>query len=332
MNKWCALRTRDKWYKELEIRSDNLSNALTSVQSDSLVLVFPKSTSTPHKSINPTSQIINPMETSQKSIQKLFPTSTVSFEDSLVRLLASLEKGEVLKIPEERSSLNLREYCEQNSLDYSSLRMLRDCSVTTTERLSAPSLPRLMSWGMTVNGKCLTAKITECHRTGSESSLSDILEEHPDPKYFLSEKAQITLMSQMEKSQAFLHHQLPHSEEKTADECLSTNWINLDIPMIESTEMTESLPHSTPCRGGARQPFIAKTVRSEWRASPHGSKQNWDSYEYEWRIRRLTPTECERLQGFPDWWTEWISDTQRYKCLGNAVTVNVIRDIFTYLL
>lgn len=45
------------------------------------------------------------------------------------------------------------------------------------------------------------------------------------------------------------------------------------------------------------------------------------------RIRRLTPTECERLQGFPDGWTEGVSDTQRYKTLGNAVTVNVIRDI-----
>lgn len=42
------------------------------------------------------------------------------------------------------------------------------------------------------------------------------------------------------------------------------------------------------------------------------------------RIRRLTPTECERLQGFPDGWTGGVSDTQRYKCLGNAVTVNVI--------
>ena len=48
------------------------------------------------------------------------------------------------------------------------------------------------------------------------------------------------------------------------------------------------------------------------------------------RIRRLTPVECERLQGFPDNWTEFgvdgkpVSNTQRYKCLGNAVTVNVI--------
>jgi len=45
------------------------------------------------------------------------------------------------------------------------------------------------------------------------------------------------------------------------------------------------------------------------------------------RIRRLTPTECERLQGFPDGWTKGISDTQRYKCLGNAVTTNVITEI-----
>lgn len=49
--------------------------------------------------------------------------------------------------------------------------------------------------------------------------------------------------------------------------------------------------------------------------------------------RRLTPVECERLQGFPDGWTatgkdgEQISDTQRYKCLGNAVTTNVITAI-----
>jgi len=45
------------------------------------------------------------------------------------------------------------------------------------------------------------------------------------------------------------------------------------------------------------------------------------------KIRRLTCVECERLQGFPDGWTEGISDTQRYKCLGNAVTVNVIQAI-----
>jgi len=53
---------------------------------------------------------------------------------------------------------------------------------------------------------------------------------------------------------------------------------------------------------------------------------------HERRIRRLSPTECERLQGFPDGWAEGISDTQRYKCLSNAVTVNVIEAIMEKLL
>jgi len=53
-------------------------------------------------------------------------------------------------------------------------------------------------------------------------------------------------------------------------------------------------------------------------------------------IRRLTPIECERLQGFPDNWTKWglfddgireTSDTQRYKMCGNAVTTNVVEAI-----
>jgi DNA (cytosine-5)-methyltransferase 1 len=54
-------------------------------------------------------------------------------------------------------------------------------------------------------------------------------------------------------------------------------------------------------------------------------------------IRRLTPVECERLQGFKDSWTKYgidkngkevlISDSQRYKMCGNAVTTNVITAI-----
>lgn len=41
-------------------------------------------------------------------------------------------------------------------------------------------------------------------------------------------------------------------------------------------------------------------------------------------VRRLTPVECERLQGFPDDWTEGQSDTNRYKQMGNAVAVPVV--------
>ena len=41
-------------------------------------------------------------------------------------------------------------------------------------------------------------------------------------------------------------------------------------------------------------------------------------------VRRLTPIECERLQGFPDNWTENQADTHRYKQMGNAVAVPVV--------
>ena len=53
--------------------------------------------------------------------------------------------------------------------------------------------------------------------------------------------------------------------------------------------------------GGLNTPMVAKT-----------------------EVRKLTPLECERLQGFPDGWTISQSDTNRYKQLGNAVAVPVV--------
>ena len=52
-------------------------------------------------------------------------------------------------------------------------------------------------------------------------------------------------------------------------------------------------------------------------------------YQVKSNIRRLTPTECERLQGFPDGFTAGQSDTQRYKQLGNAVSVPVVKAVGT---
>jgi site-specific DNA-cytosine methylase len=48
-------------------------------------------------------------------------------------------------------------------------------------------------------------------------------------------------------------------------------------------------------------------------------------------FRKLTPVECERLQTFPDHFTEGVSKTQRYKALGNSWTVSVITHIFKNL-
>ena len=55
-------------------------------------------------------------------------------------------------------------------------------------------------------------------------------------------------------------------------------------------------------------------------------------YKSENKIRRLTPIECERLQGFPDNHTDGVSDTQRYRQCGNTITVNVIEAILKNLL
>jgi DNA (cytosine-5)-methyltransferase 1 len=72
-------------------------------------------------------------------------------------------------------------------------------------------------------------------------------------------------------------------------------------------------------QGGGRmevQRDIAGTLRRE----AHG---NNPAVNHGMSVRRLTPTECERLQGFPSDWTAGFSDSVRYRMLGNAVTVNV---------
>ena len=67
---------------------------------------------------------------------------------------------------------------------------------------------------------------------------------------------------------------------------------------------------------------VAPTIRAE-----HHNTADVHFVKKKSNIRRLTPTECARLQGFPDDWNEWQSDTQRYKQFGNAVSVPVISAI-----
>ena len=75
---------------------------------------------------------------------------------------------------------------------------------------------------------------------------------------------------------------------------------------------------TTPCL------TASKNSETELSRMPPISKQD--------KIRRLTPIECERLQGFPNNHTEGVSDTQRYRQCGNSITVNVIEAILKNLL
>ena len=73
-----------------------------------------------------------------------------------------------------------------------------------------------------------------------------------------------------------------------------------------------------------------KSVCLQSQAGGSGAKTGLykiDLPDGEYIIRKLTPVEAERLQTLPDDYTAGISDTQRYKCIGNGWTVDVIAHI-----
>jgi DNA (cytosine-5)-methyltransferase 1 len=80
--------------------------------------------------------------------------------------------------------------------------------------------------------------------------------------------------------------------------------------------------------------LVAGTVSAKWAkgtGGPSGDEaQNLVNGEI--GIRRLTPVECERLQGFPDDWTAMHADTVRYRQLGNAIAVPVAEWIGTRII
>jgi len=74
---------------------------------------------------------------------------------------------------------------------------------------------------------------------------------------------------------------------------------------------------------------VGYAVTSKWAkgsGGPSGSGSETNNcVQTSGAVRRLTPVECARLQGFPDDWNEEVSDAQRYKQFGNAVTVPVAK-------
>jgi len=64
-------------------------------------------------------------------------------------------------------------------------------------------------------------------------------------------------------------------------------------------------------------------------ANSGGLGSNTGLYKNNDQIRKLTPIECERLQGLPDNYTEGVAKTHRYKCLGNAFNVDVVSHILS---
>jgi len=110
----------------------------------------------------------------------------------------------------------------------------------------------------------------------------------------------------------------------TSSLTMNKNNSDLDflIPIVEQNNFV-STPSMISLRANPAQPVIAQPLRAGRQYSDMGDGQT-NVFPTHNGVRRLTPTECERLQGFPDGWTDGQSDSARYRQLGNAVAVPVV--------
>lgn len=125
--------------------------------------------------------------------------------------------------------------------------------------------------------------------------LKDILENEVDEKYYLSDKM----------INGFLNHNKRHIEEKNQT---GFNW--------------------KPTNGNKKAACLRANAAL---AATDNSVIIHNTIPINSRIRRLNPVECERLQTVKDNYTNHVSDSQRYKMLGNGWTIDVISYIFDYL-
>ena len=181
--------------------------------------------------------------------------------------------------------------------------------------------------------------------------LKDILESEVDEKYNLTSKQadiiynfkQIDLpcATQIGNSKNFWNSY--ESQKAYTLRACNPNWVILDAKKKPLVSMIDG---ELRIRQATKQWYI---VANEWDgislAYPNSTtrrgrvqrwKSNtlvcwWDSYVWDKVIRKLTPVECERLQTLPDNYTEWASDSQRYKMLWNWWTVDVIAHIFSFI-
>lgn len=110
----------------------------------------------------------------------------------------------------------------------------------------------------------------------------------------------------------------------------ASNLTHLIVPEATKKGYTEIYPNE-----GVDLTFINSKTRRGRRMEDKCNCLTATNYDYcffnGYIYRKLTPIECERLQTFPDNWTEGISNSQRYKALGNSWTVDVIAHIFKEL-
>ena len=106
--------------------------------------------------------------------------------------------------------------------------------------------------------------------------------------------------------------QIPEATKKGFIEVAPGNCFDAEHPSSSSTRRGRAMEEKSNC-------LMAKGTT------------DFMQYQSPERIRRLTPTECARLQTIPEWYKWACSDTQQYRMLGNGWTVEVIKHIFRSL-
>jgi len=143
-------------------------------------------------------------KTQPKSIPQSSQTLTALSEDFPAKLSPLQDRDEALRTHEDHcflKSLGLQKRSDHN-IFY--LKTSKGYSITTKGGLLELSSPRCRNWGTMSNGRYLTANIL-FRKTESVSSLSDILEDSVEEKYFLSEKSVKSLMAHSERHQKAGH-------------------------------------------------------------------------------------------------------------------------------
>lgn len=176
--------------------------------------------------------------------------------------------------------------------------------------------------------------------------LKDIIEEEVDDKYFLSKKMEM-------KGNGFRFSPIKDVEVKTKTittkegNRMDNNYISTPHDILDNGKTIGKeikKAHTLLSRDykgfntyGSNGVVVAGDFRYDegfrWRGEEKTPTLciNNDIFINTQRIRRLTPLECERLQTVKDNYTDHVSDTQRYKMLGNGWTVDVISHILNYM-
>ena len=159
--------------------------------------------------------------------------------------------------------------------------------------------------------------------------LKDILETEVENKYYLSDK----MISWLNK------HALKRDVDvKKLDGNQKSSCLTATAQAKQNLSTDYIITHNLQ-RRSADRPALKENKNAG--GSGHLSKADGKTYcldigntqaiEYKSNIRRLTPLECERLQTVKDNYTNHVSDSQRYKMLGNGWTVDVIVHILNYI-